>query len=161
MIYFAKNVVEGFEDLYYNDGIRKIFLYTDGKHGGNSELKQLLTYIKNSSIYNAKDKQLEQLHLGVESLKKSSEMGVKYMQMCEIMEYEKKQSRQEGIETGRKEGIEAGLKKGIETGLKSGIIKTIEILREMNISDEKIMEQIMKKYELDEQAAKEYILLSV
>ena len=141
MIYFVKNTVEGFDDLYYNDGIRKVFLYTDGKLGGSKELKQLLTYIKNSSTNNATDTQLEQLHSGVEWLKQSSKTGVRYMQMWEIVEHEKKQSRQEGIEEGRINGIS----------------KTIEILKEMNISDEKILEQLMRKYELDEKTAKRYI----
>ena len=141
MIYSVKNIVEGFDDLYYNDGVKKIFLYTDGRFGGNGQLKQLLTYIKNSSKDNVTDLQLEKLHLGVEWLKKSSEIGVKYMQMWEIMEFEKKQSRQEGIEVERKEGIK----------------KSIEMLRNMNISEEDILKQLMKTYELDEKTASEYI----
>lgn len=145
MIYFVKNTVEGFEDLYYNDGIKKVFLYTDGELGGSRELKHLLTYIKNSSTNNAADTQLEQLHSGVEWLKQSSKIGVRYMQMWEIVEHEKKQSMQEGIETGRQEGI------------KEGILKTIAILREMNISDNDILEQLMKNYEIDENTAKKYI----
>lgn len=139
MIYFVKNIVEGFVDLYYNDGIRKVFLYTDGLLGGSRELKQLLTYIKNSSTDNAADIQLEQFHSDVEWLRQSLKIGVRYMQMWEIVEHEKKQSRQEGIE--------------------AGISKTIEILKEMNISNENILEQLMKKYELDEKTAKEYIFL--
>ena len=59
------------------------------------------------------------------------------MQMWEIVEHEKKQSRQEGIE--------------------EGILKTIAILREMNISDNDILEQLMKNYEIDENTAKKYI----
>lgn len=149
MIYFVKNIVEGFEDLYYNDGIRKVFLYTDGMLGGSRELKQLLTYIKSSSTDNAADRQLEQLHSGVEWLRHSSKIGVRYMQMWEIVEHEKKHSRQEGME----EGIETGFQVGIE----KGISKTIEILKEMNISNENILEQLMRKYELDEKTAKEYI----
>ena len=149
MIYFVKNIVEGFDDLYYNDGVRKVFLYTDGLFGGSKELKQLLTYIKNSSTDNAADRQLEQLHSGVEWLRQSSKIGVRYMQMWEIVEHEKKQSRQEGME----EGIETGFQVGIE----KGITKTIEILKEMNISNENILEQLMRKYELDEKTAKEYI----
>lgn len=141
MIYFVKNIVEGFDDLYYNDGIRKVFLYTDGLLGGSRELKQLLTYIKNSSMDNAADRQLEQLHSGVEWLRQSSKIGVRYMQMWEIVEHEKKQSLQEGI----------------EAGIETGISKTIEILKEMNISNENILEQLMRKYELDEKTAKEYI----
>lgn len=137
MIYFVKNIVEGFDDLYYNDGIRKVFLYTDGRIGGSRELKQLLTYIKNSNRDNAADNQLKQLHSGIEWLKQSSKTGVRYMQMWEIVEYEKKQSRQEGIETG--------------------ILKTIAILREMNISDKDILKQLTKNYEIDENTARNYI----
>ena len=141
MIYFIKNIVEGFDDIYYNDGIRKVFLYTDGSLGGSGQLKKLLTYIKNSSADNVTDMQLERLHLGVEWLKKSSEIGVKYMQMWEIMEYEKKQSMQEGM----------------EAGINAGIVKTVKILRDMGIPDEKIKEQIMDKYELDEETAREFM----
>lgn len=137
MIYFVKNMVEGFDDLYYNDGIRKIFLYTDGKIGGSRELKRLLTYIKDSNRDNAADNQLEKLHSGVEWLKQSSKTGVRYMQMWEIVEHEKKQSRQEGIE--------------------EGILKTIAILREMNISDNDILKQLTKNYEIDENTARNYI----
>ncbi len=47
MIYFVKNIVEGFDGLYYNDG---------------------------------------------ECLKQSSKIGVRYIQIWEIVEHEKKQS---------------------------------------------------------------------
>lgn len=33
MLYSVKNVVEGFEEIDYNDGVRTLFLYTDGEYG--------------------------------------------------------------------------------------------------------------------------------
>ena len=48
MIYTIKNVVTENEKLLYNDGIRKIFLYTKGSKGGNLKLKNLLDYMENT-----------------------------------------------------------------------------------------------------------------
>jgi predicted transposase/invertase (TIGR01784 family) len=87
MIYFVKNVVEEFEEIPYNDGVRKIFLYTGGTLGGNKNLKSLLTYINQSTAENAVDTELEKLHLGVEKLKQNKKIGVKYMRIQRTMRW--------------------------------------------------------------------------
>ncbi len=104
MIYHVKNIVEEIPEMDYNDGIRKIFLYTDGEAGGSDELKRLLLYIKQSSYENVTDPRLERLHHGVEEIKNNSAIGVKYMRMWEVMELEKRESRIEGIAEGKAEG---------------------------------------------------------
>ncbi len=104
MIYHVKNIVEEIPEIDYNDGIRKIFLYTDGEAGGSDELKRLLLYIKQSSYENVTDSRLERLHHGVEEIKNNSAIGVKYMRMWEVMELEKRESRIEGIAEGKAEG---------------------------------------------------------
>lgn len=101
MIYHVKNIVEEIPEMNYNDGIRKVFLYTDGKYGGSEELKKLLSYIKQSNYDNVSDTQLEKLHQGVEGIKNNSAIGVKYMQMWEVVELEKKESREDGIKEGK------------------------------------------------------------
>lgn len=45
MIYTVKNVVVENNDLLYNDGVTKLFLYTEGKYGGSEKLKVLLKYM--------------------------------------------------------------------------------------------------------------------
>lgn len=105
MIYHVKNIVEEIPEIDYNDGIRKIFLYTDGEAGGSDELKRLLLYIKQSSYENVTDSRLERLHHGVEEIKNNSAIGVKYMRMWEVMELEKRESRIEGIAEGKAESI--------------------------------------------------------
>ena len=105
MIYHVKNIVEEIPEIDYNDGIRKIFLYTDGEAGGSDELKRLLLYIKQSSYENVTDSRLERLHHGVEEIKNNSVIGVKYMRMWEVMELEKRESRIEGIAEGKAESI--------------------------------------------------------
>lgn len=91
--------------MNYNDGIRKVFLYTDGKYGGSEELKKLLSYIKKSKFENVSDTQLEKLHRGVEEIKNNSAIGVKYMQMWEVLELEKKESWEDGKAEGKADSV--------------------------------------------------------
>ncbi len=133
MIYHVKNIVEEIPEMDYNDGIRKIFLYTDGEKGGSSELKKLLSYIKQSSFENVTDKQLEKLHHGVEVIKNNSTIGVKYMQMWEIVELEKRERREEGIAKGKTEGrIEA----------------ILELLEELGSIPENLMQTISSQQDI-------------
>lgn len=87
MLYSVKNRVEEFPQIEYNDGVRKLFLYTDGRKGGNETLRNLLMYIKNSREENAVDEELKKLHSNIERLKNNKKIGVKYMQMQEVMKY--------------------------------------------------------------------------
>lgn len=86
MIYSVKNRVEEFPEIDYNDGVRKLFLYTGGTNGGTEALKNLLAYMQNSIVENAVDEELKELHSNVERLKGKKEIGVKYMHVQEMME---------------------------------------------------------------------------
>ncbi len=88
MIYSVKNMVEENTEIEYNDGMKKIFLYTKGKNGGSQALHNLLTYIQNSKMENAVDEELKMLHLNVERLKFNTEIGAKYMNMQEVIKYQ-------------------------------------------------------------------------
>ena len=87
MMYSVKNRVEEFPEIEYNDGVRKLFLYTDGRLGGSLALKNLLNYMKESKEENAIDEELKKLHSNIERLKGNKKIGVKYMQMQEVMKY--------------------------------------------------------------------------
>ncbi len=110
MLYSVKNVVEGFEEIDYNDGVRTLFLYTDGEYGGSPELKRLLTYIKHSTAENAADEELKTLHAMIEQIKGNSEIGVKYMHVREMMA----DTIKDAIDKGMKQGIEQGIEQGRE-----------------------------------------------
>ncbi|MBO5070383.1 MAG: hypothetical protein J6C37_08480 [Roseburia sp.] len=87
MMYSVKNRVEEFPEIEYNDGVRKLFLYTGGTKGGTESLRDLLVYIQNSKAENAVDEELKELHSNVERLKSKKEIGVKYMRMQDVIEY--------------------------------------------------------------------------
>lgn len=99
MIYTVKNVVVENNDLLYNDGVTKLFLYTEGKYGGSEKLKALLKYMTSTSATDAVDDELEKLHNVVDDVKHRREVGERYMSLQDWVEYE--------IETGIEEGINA------------------------------------------------------
>lgn len=97
MLYSAKNMLEEFPEIEYNDGVRKLFLYTGGTKGGTDALKSLLNYIQSSIEENAVDDDLKRLHTNVERLKSSKEIGVKYMQMQEVIKYKVEEELEEAV----------------------------------------------------------------
>lgn len=104
MLYSVKNRVEESPEIEYNDGVRKLFLYTKGRKGGTEALRNLLIYLESSKEENAVDEELKRLHSNVERLKCSKEVGVKYMHMQEVIKY-KVEEEVEEIIAGVKEQI--------------------------------------------------------
>ena len=102
MLYSVKNMLEDFPEIEYNDGVKKLFLYTGGTKGGTEALKNLLNYIQSSIEENAVDDDLKRLHSNVERLRSSKEIGVKYMQMQEVIKYKVEEELEEAV----KEAIE-------------------------------------------------------
>lgn len=144
MIYLVKNVVEGFEKITYNDGIRKVFLYTDGVFGGNEKLKNLLIYMKTSIRENAVDPELKKLHSSVEQVKKNKEIGVKYMRMQEVMRQMQRQSMEEGL----REGLEKGEKR--YSVLVSILLKEKKYSElERTSEDKEYREELYRKYQIE------------
>ena len=90
MLYTVKNSVEDFPHLVYNDGVKKLFLYTDLGH----------------------------LHSIVEK---------------------------DGVALGRNEAR------------REGILTLISSLKDLNISTEQIMEQLMQKFSLSAEEANAYL----
>ena len=112
MLYTVKNSVEEFPELIYNDGVKRLFLYVGGELGGTEKLKELLQYFSSSKKANVTDAELEQLHSIVENAKHNQEVGKRYMTLQDMIDYEKKESYEDGVAFGREEGREEGRKEG-------------------------------------------------
>ena len=70
----------------------------------------------------------------------------------QVLDYEAKRIYHEGMEEGRQEGRQEGR-------LEGRIQERIDIYRnEAHLSDEEIIRRIMMKFDLSEEAAKEYVL---
>jgi predicted transposase/invertase (TIGR01784 family) len=148
MIYFVKNVVEEFEEISYNDGVRKIFLYTGGTLGGNKNLKSLLNYINHSTAENAVDTELEKLHLGVEKLKQNKKIGVKYMRIQRTMRWY--------IQDEVKRQVEEQVQEELQNRVQEELQKQAEELQKQAEEEKKQAEQEKKQAEeLQKQAEQE------
>ena len=106
MYYEAATIVKTHPQVSYNDGIRRIFLYVNGKlpdDAGKEErsLQNLLKYISNSTAANVTDDYTRRLDGIVKITKSKKEVGIKYMKSWE----REKELKEEGREEGRKETL--------------------------------------------------------
>ena len=101
-------------DLRLEDGAVRIFLNSHGTNRNevSEELVALLEYMETMDADKIGDdsENLKKLHEYVEQIKASEEIGVKYMQKWEELEYEREDAREEGREDGREEGQIVGRK---------------------------------------------------
>ena len=141
MIYTAKNIIVENPELEYNDGVTRVFLYTDGNIGGTEEIRALLKYFMESTDANAVDSELEAIQHVVSGIKKDREVGERYMTLDDVINYEKRDSFNEGVECGRKAGLEEGTD------------KFISACRKMNHSDDDIINQLIEEFSLTKKEA--------
>lgn len=102
MVYTVKNQVVENPQLVYNEGVTRIFLYTDGEIGGNESLYTLLRFFKQTNELNAVDSELQQIQSIIGEIKHNKEVGERYMTLGEIIDIEKDESYKEGYYSGLK-----------------------------------------------------------
>ena len=142
MIYTIKNMVVENHDLVYNDGITKIILYTKGTKGGSKELKDFLTYMENTTLSNAVDSELLELHEIISNIKSKEDVGERYMTLQEMIDYEKRDSYEDGLKDGLKDGHVRGI---------------IEAYQSLGIERNQTKEKIMEQFQLSSEQAEQYL----
>ena len=148
MIYSVKNYVEGFPEIVYNDGVKKLFLYVGGELGGNQSLKDLLRYFLKSDKTNAVDEGIEQLHTIVEQVKNNRKVGEQYMTLQEMINYEKEEARQEA----RAEGLAEGRAEGLAEGRLETIGSAMKACKNLGATDEQIIHHFKTEFQLSEES---------
>ena len=145
MVYTVKNMVVENPNLVYNEGVTRVFLYTDGELGGTEEIQSLLKYMEDSNESNAVDSELKEIHSVVSRIKSDEEAGEHYMTWDDVIEYEKRDSFEAGHE--------AGLEEGLQAGMETGINNFIAACRKMNQSDNDIINLLMDEFSLTKEIA--------
>ena len=147
MLYSVKNVVEDHPGIEYNDGIRKLFLYTGGKKGGTKALKNLLIYLERSIEENAVDEELKKLHSSVKRLKSSRKIGVKYMNMQEVMKYK----IEEAVEEAVKEAVDVAVKEAVDAAVAENTREvTKEVTKEVELRMSELTGILLKENRLED-----------
>lgn len=140
MVYTIKNQCIEEPELEYEDGIRRIYLYTKGTEGNPSqELRDMLKYMENSIAENVTNADIRAIHEQVDAVKRDKEVGVQYMKSWE----REMLIREEGKEEGREEGIQCLNKliiKLTEDGRADDIVKAAQ--------DEVYQKQLLEEYGL-------------
>ena len=107
--YTFKMQCEEVPEMELGDDATRIFLNSHGKHPElvSRELIELLEYMEKSTdavVEECESERIHQMHEGVNRLKSSKEMEIKFMQKWE----EKEMERQEAYAEGREEGERVG-----------------------------------------------------
>lgn len=84
MVYTVQNQCVENPNLPYDDGTKKIYLYTKGIEGTPSqELQEMLKYMENSIAENVTNQNIEAIHNYVKRVKDDKEVGIQYMKSWE------------------------------------------------------------------------------
>lgn len=107
------------------------------------ELKELLTYMENTTLSNAVDKELLELHEIISNVKSKEDVGERYMTLQEMIDYEKRDSYEDGL----------------KDGLKNGIMATINICKSLNLDSTQTKDKIVEQFSVTEEQADKYLNL--
>ncbi len=97
MVYTVQNRCVEDNSILYDDGARKIFLYTKGCKGNpRQELKDMLKYIEKSTAENITNQDIASVSELVNKVKKRKEVGINYMKSWEMEQMVRDEGRKEG-----------------------------------------------------------------
>ena len=124
MVYTIQNHCIEDPSIPYDDGAKKIFLYTKGIEGSPSqELKDMLKYIEKSTKDNVTNQSIASIQELVDKVKKKKEVGVNYMKSWEMEELARTAGYKDGFNEGFNDGFNDGFTDGFNDGLNDGIEK--------------------------------------
>ena len=95
MVYNVHNKCEEYPELEYDDGLKFYYFNTTGTKGGNTEIRELLLYLKDSKEKNAVNEDLKKIHQYVNKIKLRPEVREEYMRFDEIIEWERADAKTE------------------------------------------------------------------
>ena len=166
-IYTFENICKEDNSLSMGDGAVKIFLNTKGTLDDTSrELRAFLNYVAGQR---SEDTYVEKLEAAVRDARKNRKWRHEYMTLLmrdqENIEKGREEGRAEGLKEGKAEGLKEGkakgLKEGKAEGLKEGkmegIFGMISSLRDLNIPDNTILQQLQEKFLLTKEESLKYL----
>ena len=154
-IYTFENICREDREILLGDGSHRIFLCAEGEADDCSDkMKDFLNYVAKREV---KGELSQKIRREVEESRKHEKWRLDYMTLLEHYKEEREEGRKEGLEEGRKEGLEEGLKEGRTEERKNGIRIFIEDKLEDNTPKCKIVDKLVKNYDLTAEEADEYI----
>lgn len=158
MVYTIKNQCVEEPAVSYEDGARKIFLYTKGTEGNPSQsLRDMLKYMEDTKLENVTNEDIFRIHEFVEKAKHRKEVGIGYMKIWEEKRLLEKEARAIGLAEGREEGMALGREEGRAEGRAESVGVLIDTCQEFQMSKEDTILKLEKSYKISEEEALGYI----
>ena len=150
MVYTISNHCEEDASIPYDDGAKKIFLYTKGTEGTPSKsLSDMLKYIEKTTDDNVTNQDIDTIHHFVVKAKHRKEVGINYMKTWE----RERLCREEGFAEGREEGLAEGREEGLAEGREAGVLALIRTCQEFHASREETLAKIIRNFTLTSEDA--------
>lgn len=160
MVYTVKAHCMEEPEMEYEDGASTLFLYTKGTKGEpNEALRQLLYYMENSSLKNAVNDDLREVHRMVEIVKLDSETSISCVRLMEKLARSEAKGRAEGKAEGKAIGKSEGWKEGKTEELVSRVCKKMKLGQSLEKIAEDLVEEVSviePIYQAAEKLAAEY-----
>lgn len=103
MVYTVRNRCSEVPELPYDDGLEFLYFNASGSLGGNEKLKELLKYIIDSRAENAVNEELRDIHRCVDRVKMEPEVEKAYMELGDLIDWERAEAAKEAAEKVRRE----------------------------------------------------------
>ncbi len=117
-------------------------------------MKDMLRYFSESDEGNAVEPELLRLHGIVQQARDNRKVGEQYMTLQDYLDCEIKRGVEEGVARELAEAVDAAVAEAVDAAVAEALVAS---LRELNIPEEKILEQLMHKCNLTEEKAKPYL----
>ena len=160
MVYTVKAHCMEEPGMEYEDGASTLFLYTKGTKGEPKEaLRELLYYMENSSLKNAVNDDLKEVHRMVEIVKLDSETSISCVRLMEKLARSEAKGRAEGRAEGKAIGKSEGRKEGKTEELISRVCKKMKLGQPLEKIAEDLVEEVSviePIYQAAEKLAAEY-----
>ena len=154
MVYTIQNQCVEESSLPYDDGAKKIFLYTKGTEGNPSQkLRDMLRYIEETTEDNITNQDIAAVENLVNKVKCSKEVSISYMKSWEWEQMIREEATQEGLQIGLQQGLQEGRTEATQKSIKI----FIETCREFGASKEDTLSKLMEKYHLSANDTQDYV----
>lgn len=148
MVYTIRNGCEEDPTVEYDDGARKIYLYTKGTEGNPSQaLQDMLKYIQESTADNVTNQDIASINKLVNKVKHKKEVGIHYMKSWEYEQWVHDKAYKDGHSDGYSDGRNDGAALINQLNiLLADAGRTEDIVRAAR--DEAFREKLLKEFEL-------------
>lgn len=153
--YTVQGMVQEVPGLTFQDGCKTTILSTKGENRDEvpEALVKFLEYValpQEESERTFDDPYVTRLQQTIQRIKRSREMGKRYMTLQEYFREDLIEAKEAGIA----EGLERGRSEGLELGRSEGIKTLIKSIQKFGGTKEQVMQELMDVYDLSQADAK-------